>query len=111
MTNVDIIIGTLAVVGGVAFAMDKVRQYRRDKKREAATAETETNPETHTLQPRAEADVSASETLSHGLRVPMKIMSRVLTGAGYVWVGLNVLIYAAVIGFILMMIWIGKNYS
>ena len=40
----------------------------------------------------------------------MKIISRVLTGAGYVWVGLNTLIYDAVIGFILMMIWIGKNY-
>ena len=111
MTNVDIIIGTLTVVAGVAFAMDKVRQFRRDKKREAAIAETETNQETHTLQSRAEADVSTSEPLSHGLRVPMKIISRVLTGAGYVWVGLNVLIYAAVIGFILMMIWIGKNYS
>lgn len=111
MTNVDIVIGTLTVVVGVAFAMEKVRQYRRDKKREAAITETETNQETHTLQSRSEADVSSSEPLSHGLRAPMKIMSRVLTGAGYVWVGLNVVIYAAVIGFILMMIWIGKNYS
>ena len=34
MTNLDIIIGTLTVVAGVAFAMDKVRQFRRDKKRE-----------------------------------------------------------------------------
>ena len=107
MTNVDIIIVTLTVVVGVAFAMDKVRQYRRDNNREAAIAETETNQETHTLQSRVEADVSTSEPLSHVLRKPMKIMSRVLTGAGYVWVGLNVLIYATVIGFILMMIWIG----
>lgn len=110
MTNVDIIVGALTVVVGVAFAMDKVRQYRRDKKRDAAIAETETNRETQTLQSRAEADVSTSEPLSHGLRVPMKILSRVLTGAGYVWVGLNFLIYAAVFGFILMMIWIGMNY-
>ena len=111
MTNVDIITGTLTIVAGMAFAIDKVRQFRRDKKREASIAETETNQETHILQSRAEADVSTSEPISHGLRVPMKIISRVLTGAGYVWVGLNVLIYAAVIGFILMMIWIGKNYS
>ena len=111
MINLDIIMGTLTVIVGVAFAMDKVRQYRRNKKREATIAETETNQETHTLQSGADADVSTSEPLSHGRRKPMKIMSRVLTGAGYVWVGLNVLIYAAVIGFILMMIWIGKNYS
>lgn len=110
MTNVDIIFGVLAVVVGVAFAMDKVRQYKRDKKREAAIAETETNREPHTLHSRAEADVSTSEPLSHRLRAPMKIMSRVLTGAGYIWVGLNFLIYAVVFGFILMMIWIGKNY-
>ncbi len=111
MISVDIIIGTLTVVAGVAFAMDKVRQFRLDKKHEAAIAETETNQETRALQSRAEADVSISEPLSHGLKVPMKIISRMLTGAGYVWVGLNVLIYAAVIGFILMMIWIGRNYS
>ena len=111
MTSVDIIIGSITVVAGVAFAMDKVRQYRRDKQREAAMGETETYQQTHNLQSSAEANVSTSDALSRGFRVFIDIISRVLSGAGYVWVGLNVVIYAAVIGFILMMIWTGNNYS
>ena len=111
MTTGDIIVGTITVVAGVAFAIDKVRQFRHDKQRGRAMGEAETKQQIHTVRSSAEDDACTSDPLSHGFEVLAKIISRMLAGAGYIWVGLNVLIYAAVIGFILMMIWIGKNFS